>query len=194
MFTRHLRRELDGQGSQPGLQGTLGGEIRDMVRVRPGDARIRQRNDRPPRLRQILGQGMDQEKRGYGVHRERVPEIVAAKRLERGPRERAARDDDVVHSAHRPANAVHYGFVRVVLGEIGAHEGEAGARPPRPSSVEERFELRPVSARQDDVVSPADERPGDPRAEAARGRPRRAPFDAGSSDLRVGNPAVQGGE
>jgi hypothetical protein len=44
-----VRRELDREGAEAGLLGALGGEIRDVVRVRSVDARVDERNDRAGR-------------------------------------------------------------------------------------------------------------------------------------------------
>jgi hypothetical protein len=168
MLTRTSGASSTESALQAGLQGPLGGQIGDVVRVRAGDAGVGQRDHGAARLGQIVRQRVNEEQGRDRVHRERASEVVASQRLERGPRERAAREHHVVQPPDAAPHSLDDDVGRALLQQIGAHERRrlAGRRP---DLRRQSFELRGVARREHDPVAALRERLGDRDTEPPRG-------------------------
>jgi hypothetical protein len=139
-----------------------------VVRVRPRDPGIRERDDGPASGGQIVGESVNEEQRRDRVDGQRLPEIVATEGLERRTGKGSAGDDDVVDATDAAARAGHDRFGRGVVEEIGADERNRGAARSRELRGE-RFELRAAPGGQDDAVAAMSQRPRNGDAETSRG-------------------------
>ncbi len=151
-----------------------------MVLEGAGRSRVTEGDHGAASLGEVTGQRVHEQEGRDGVDRDGPLEVLATELVERGPRERAAGEDDVVDAAalrrhrDRGAEPLHDVLDRVPLLEIGADEGRrpgpAGRSGERSGQL---LELRGVPGGENDLVTPVGQGLGNGDSEGARWPPRR---------------------
>ncbi len=168
-----IGRKLDGERAQSGLHRALRGQVRDVVLERTRGARVPEPDHRAACFGEITRQRVNEQERRDGVDGERALEVLAAELVERGPRKRTARQNDVVDRAapvdrrNRGAKTPNDVLDGVTMGEIGADERGRSAPGPRERGAE-LLELVRVTRREDDLVPAGGDRLRDGYPKAAR--------------------------